>query len=185
MGHRPVPALALSGSGPAATSWEGNNPGQEADWGPSGTRERPTGLGIVNLRTREMRIETQTRWGSGLWHVHGSPDGRWAVGDDFARNLYLLDRRSGQLRLLSSGHKDTARDHPHPTFSADGQKLQIQSALLSPDGRAMNIVVIHVPKAWQAEADAAAAQASALPLPLPPPPPPAPTPVPPPSTAPR
>lgn len=147
MGHRPVQGVAAG-----ATSWEGRNPGQEAAWGPAGTRERPTGLGIANLRTREMRIVGQTPSGSGLWHVHGSPDGRWAVGDDFARDLYLIDRRNGRMRLLSSGHKDTARDHPHPTFSPDGRKIQIQSAMLSPDGRAMNIVVIPVPDAWQAEA---------------------------------
>ena len=95
-----------------------------------------------------MRIEAQTPSGSGLWHVHGSPDGRWAVGDDFARNLYLIDRRDGRMRLLSTGHRETARDHPHPTFSADGRRIQIQSAMLAPDGRAMNIVVIHVPPAW-------------------------------------
>ena len=46
MGHRPV-----QGAAAGATSWEGRNPGQEAAWGPSGTRERPTGLGIANLRT--------------------------------------------------------------------------------------------------------------------------------------
>lgn len=149
MGHRPVPGAAPSA--PAGTPWQGANPGQEADWGPSGTREKPSGLGIVNLRTREMRIEAQTPAGSGLWHVHGSPDGRWAVGDDFARNLYLLDRRSGRLRLLSAGHQATARDHPHPSFSPDGRRIQIQSAMLSPDKRAMNIVVIPVPEAWQAE----------------------------------
>jgi len=151
MGHRPVPQAGAAA--PAGTTWEGSNPGQEADWGPSGTREKPTGLAIVNLRTREMRIEAQTPSGSGLWHVHGSPDGRWAVGDDFARNLYLLDRRSGRLRLLSTGHRQTARDHVHPTFSADGQRIQIQSAMRSPDGRDMNIVVIAVPAAWVAEAD--------------------------------
>ena len=156
MGHRPVPVAATThGTAASGTSWQGANPGQEAAWGPSGTREKPTGLAVVNLRTREMRIEAQTPAGSGLWHVHGSPDGRWAVGDDFARNLYLLDRRSGRLRLLSAGHKDTARDHPHPSFSADGRRIQIQSALLSPDGRAMNIVVITIPEAWVTEAVAA------------------------------
>jgi oligogalacturonide lyase len=145
-----VPALAAA-SAPAGTSWQGANPGQEAAWGPSGTREKPTGLGIVNLRTREMRIEAQTPSGSGLWHVHGSPDGRWAVGDDFTRRLVLVDRRNGRMRLLSTGHRDTARDHPHPTFSPDGKRIQIQSAMLAPDGRAMNIVVITVPEAWQNE----------------------------------
>ena len=79
------------------------------------------------------------------------------MGDDFARNLYLLDRRSGRLRLLSTGHLPTARDHVHPTFSADGQRIQIQSAMRSPDGRDMNIVVIAVPAAWLAEVDGPAA----------------------------
>lgn len=148
MGHRPVPALATAAA--AGTSWQGANPGQEAAWGPSGTRAKPTGLGILNLRTREMRIEAQTPSGSGLWHVHGSPDGRWAVGDDFSRRLYLLDRRDGRLRVLSAGHRETARDHPHPTFSADGTRVQFQSAMLAPDGRAMNIVVIRIDDALKA-----------------------------------
>jgi oligogalacturonide lyase len=49
---------------------------------------------------------------------------------------------------LTTGHKTTAADHPHPTFNADGTKIQIQSAMLSEDGRSMNIVVVPVPEAW-------------------------------------
>lgn len=123
-------------------------PGTNDGWGPSGTREHPTGLGIMNLRTREMRIAGQTKSGSGFWHVHGSPDGRWAVGDDFSRNLYLIDRRTDELRLISSGHKETAADHPHPTFSPDSTKFEIQSAMLSEDGRSMNLCVVPVPEDW-------------------------------------
>jgi len=123
-------------------------PGTDDAWGPSGTREHPTGLGIVNLRTREMRIAGQTKRGSGLWHVHGSSDGRWAVGDDFGRNLYLIDRTTDEMMLLSTGHKATAADHTHPTFSPDGTRIQIQSAMLAPDGRSMDICVIPVPEAW-------------------------------------
>ena len=89
MGHRPVPGLPKAGA-PAGTDVQGANPGQDSAWGQTGTREKPTGLAIVNLRTREMTIAGQTPSGSGLWHVHGSSDGRWAVGDDFDRNLYLL-----------------------------------------------------------------------------------------------
>jgi oligogalacturonide lyase len=118
------------------------------DWGACGTREHPTGLAIMNLRTREMHIAGQTPASSGFWHVHGSSDGRWAVGDDFSRNLYLIDRRTDELILLSSGHKETAADHPHPTFSPDGKKIEIQSAMLSKDGRSMNICIIPVPEAW-------------------------------------
>jgi oligogalacturonide lyase len=147
MGHRPVPGV-VDASRPAATDVGGANPGQEDGWGNTGTREKPTGLAIVNLRTREMTIAGQTPKGSGLWHVHGSPDGRFAVGDDFNRDLYLIDRRTREMMLLSAGHKTTARDHPHPTFSPDGRKVQIQSAMLAADGREMNICVVPVPQAW-------------------------------------
>lgn len=122
-------------------------PGTNDAWGPCGTREHPTGLAIVNLRTREMRIAGQTKRGSGLWHVHGSPDGRWAVGDDFGRNLYLIDRTNDEMILLSAGHKATAADHVHPTFSPDGTRIEIQSAMLSADGRSMNICIVPVPAA--------------------------------------
>jgi oligogalacturonide lyase len=140
MGHRKI-GTPTQPADPA-------NPGQEVGWGPSGTREHPTGLGIVNLRTREMIIAGQTPSGSGLWHVNGSSDGRWAVGDDFSRGIYLIDRHTREMILLSTGHKMTASDHPHPTFNADGTKIEIQSAMLSEDNRSMNICIIPVPESW-------------------------------------
>ena len=129
-------------------------PGQEAAWGPAGFPEHPTGVGIVNLRTREMRIVGQVPVGdpgSSIWHVHGSADGRWAVADDFQYRLWLIDRHSGEMILLSdNGHKRTAADHQHPTFSADGTRIEIQSAMLSADGRSMNICIVPVPRSWLA-----------------------------------
>ena len=146
MGHRKIPGTTKSlGEG---TDVGGANPGQDPAWGPSGTREKPTGLAIVNLRTREVIIAGQTKEGSGLWHVSGSPDGRWAVGDDFSRSIYLIDRHTGEMIMLSTGHKPTAADHPHPTMSPDGTRIEIQSAMLSADGRSMNICIIPVPEAW-------------------------------------
>ena len=123
-------------------------PGVNDAWGISGTRAHPTGLAIVNLRTKEMIIAGQTKSGSGLWHVDASPDGRWAVGDDFSRSLYLIDRKTGEMMLLSAGHKSTAADHPHPTFSTDSTRIEIESAMLSEDGRSMNICIIPVPDTW-------------------------------------
>lgn len=151
MGHRKISAITkeIAAKDTAKTvTPDQKNPGQETAWGPSGTREKPTGLGIINLRTREMVIAGQTPSGSGLWHVHGSPDGRWAVGDDFKRNLYLIDRKTSEMILLTTGHKETASDHPHPTFSADSKKIQIQSAMLSDDNKSMNICIVPVPGEW-------------------------------------
>jgi oligogalacturonide lyase len=54
------------------------------------------------------------------------------------------------MKLLTTGHKTTAADHPHPTFNADGTKIEIQSAMLAADGRSMNIVVVPVPEDWLA-----------------------------------
>lgn len=147
MGHRQIAGASASVDGPA-TDVGGANPGQDQAWGDAGTREKPTGLAIVNLRTRQMQIVGQTPTGSGLWHVHGSNDGRWAVGDDFSRSVYLIDRRTREMMLLTTGHKTTAADHTHPTFNADGTKIEIQSAMLSADGRSMNIVVVPVPEEW-------------------------------------
>ena len=146
MGHRQIPGSVLKVAEGTAVS--GANPGQDAAWGKSGTREKPTGLGIVNLRTREMTIAGQTPSGSGLWHVSGSPDGRFAVGDDFSRSIYLIDRHSKEMIMLSTGHKPTAADHPHPTMKPDGTEIEIQSAMLSADGRSMNICIIPVPEEW-------------------------------------
>jgi oligogalacturonide lyase len=140
MGHRKI--------GTSDKPGDPTNPGQETAWGPSGTREKPTGLGIVNLRTREMTIAGQTASGSGLWHVNGSEDGRWAAGDDFSRSIYLINRNTHEMILLSTGHKPTASDHPHPTFSPDGTKIEIQSAMLSADNKSMNICIIPVPEKW-------------------------------------
>jgi oligogalacturonide lyase len=121
------------------------------EWGTAGTREHATGLGIVNLRNREMRIIGQIPTGSGFWHVNGSADGRWAVGDDFSRSLYLIDRRTGEMVMLTTGHKTTAADHPHPTFNAAGTEIEIESAMLSTDNRTMNICIVPVPKSWLAK----------------------------------
>jgi oligogalacturonide lyase len=112
MGHRKI--AGTNKNAEAGTPVSGANPGQEAAWGPSGTREKPTGLGIVN----------------------------------FARNIYLIDRHTNEMILLSAGHKTTAADHPHPTVSPDGTKIQIQSAMLSADNRSMNICIIPIPAEW-------------------------------------
>ncbi|MCK9640253.1 MAG: oligogalacturonate lyase family protein [Prolixibacteraceae bacterium] len=146
MGHRKI----ANSTGETVTGTGGKiaDPGLDPAWGPCGTREKPSGLGIVNINTREMTIVGQIPKGSGFWHVNGSTDGRFAAGDDFERNLYLIDRRTHEMMLLTTGHKATAADHPHPTFSPDGTRIEIQSAMLSADNRSMNICIVPLPQKW-------------------------------------
>ncbi len=93
--------------------------GVDDDWGKAASRLRPTGLGIVNLRTQEIYISGQTKSGSGLWHVHASADGRWAVGDDFARNLWLIDRRTNEM---PADHRSQShRPGPHSSHVQHGR----------------------------------------------------------------
>jgi oligogalacturonide lyase len=126
--------------------------GTKNAWGFAGTGEHPSGLGIVNLRTREMRIVGQVPEGNpgrSVWHVNGSSDGRWAVADDFQYRLWLIDRHSGEMKMLADlGHMTTAADHIHPTFSADCTKIEIQCAMLAANKRTLNICVVPVPEAW-------------------------------------
>ena len=122
-----------------------NLPGTDSSWGPSGTKEHPTGIAVVNLRTRELSLEGQVD-GDSFWHVAGSQDGHWVAGDDFAHDLWLIDRHTKERILLSAGHKPTARDHVHPTFKPDGTEIEIQSAMLSEDGRSMNICIVRLPQ---------------------------------------
>ena len=68
------------------------------------------------------------------------------MGDDLSRSIYLIDRASREMILLSTGHLTTAADHPHPTFSPDGSKIEVQSAVLAEDGRKMSICMIPVPE---------------------------------------
>jgi len=147
-----APAVASGQGGRGQGRGQGNN--DPRAWGPAGGGDHPTGVGIVNLRTREMRIVGQVPVGDpgrSVWHVNGSPDGRWAVADDFQYRLWLIDRHTGEMMLLSdNGHKTTAQDHQHPTFNADSTKIEIQSAMLSENGRSLNICIVPVPKTWLA-----------------------------------
>jgi oligogalacturonide lyase len=129
-------------------------PGANDVWGNSSTGEHPSGVGIVNLRTKEMRIVGQVPIGNpgrSIWHVAGSPNGRWAAADDFQYRLWLIDRTNGEMIMLADvGHKTTAADHIHPTFSMDSTRIEIQTAMIAPDGRALDICVVPVPKTWLA-----------------------------------
>ena len=119
-----------------------------SDWGVAGTKLHPTGVGIVNINTREMRIVGQIPAdspGRSDWHVAGSSDYRWAACDDFAYEVWVFDRKNGEMTLLA-GPQKTGADHIHPTFNGDNTKIEIESALISKDNRSLNICVVPMPK---------------------------------------
>jgi oligogalacturonide lyase len=103
---------------------------------------KPSGVSVVNLRTDEMRVLGQGP-GQGFWHCNGSPDGRWAVADDFNGDVTLIDRRSGEMTVLTTGHV-MKPDHTHPIFSPDSQRVLVQSGRPS-DGEKLDLMVIDVP----------------------------------------
>jgi oligogalacturonide lyase len=118
-------------------------------------RTKPTGLVSIDVRTDEVRVLGQVDVkgtvtgrdgkvaGQGFWHCNGSPDGKWAVGDTFAGNVYLIHVPTGEITLLTTGHKD-APDHPHPTFSPDSSKILIESGLLH-NFTNLNLMTIAIP----------------------------------------
>ncbi len=114
-------------------------------------REKPTGIAVINLRTNLMKLYGQVedqppgaRGTGGFWHSNGSPDGRWLVGDTFAGNVWLIDRRNGKQTLLTTDHK-MKPDHTHPTFSPDSTRILIQSGHFT-DGKSLDLMVIPIPE---------------------------------------
>ena len=79
--------------------------------------KKPYGIAYITLQDRTLHILNQRKY----WHVGGSPDGKWAVGDTFNGEIYLINGDTGEARLLTQGHRPRgATVHPHPSFSPDG-----------------------------------------------------------------
>lgn len=81
---------------------------------------KPYGIAYVCVEDRSLHILDQRKY----WHVGASPDGKWAVGDTFDGEIYLINGDTGQPRLLTQGHRPRgATVHPHPSFSPDGSSV--------------------------------------------------------------
>lgn len=117
-------------------------------------REKPTGIAVINTRTNSMKIISQIDedMGDGLlggfWHCNGSPDGRWAVGDTFKGNVYVIDRHNAAQHLLTTDHK-MKPDHTHPIFSPDSKRVLIQSGHLT-DGKRLQLMTVEIPASFSA-----------------------------------
>jgi oligogalacturonide lyase len=117
-------------------------------------RKRPTGIAVLNLRTGAMNVLGQVdesvggsaefHGPGGFWHCNGSRDGRFAVGDTFLGNVWLINRADGRRVLLTTDHK-MKPDHCHPSFHQAGDRILIQSGKWT-EGKKLQLVVVPVPE---------------------------------------
>ena len=127
-------------------------------------RKAPTGILVVSLRDdtidhlgqipiqdfaraeianfRDPNIPSDRTSTGGYWHNAVTYDGRLAAGDDFDGNVWLIDRRNGKRTVLTTGHR-MRPDHTHPSFSADGKRILIQSGMLA-DGKKLALAIVPV-----------------------------------------
>ncbi len=108
----------------------------EAWWGPDRAiftiwpydeerKKKPHGILSADLKTGKTQLHYQYP----AWHTHGSPDGKWIMGDDFDRNIWLIEAKSGERRLLTQGHKGGGHDtHPHASFTPDSRGIVFNSS---------------------------------------------------------
>jgi oligogalacturonide lyase len=127
-------------------------------------RKAATGILVVNLRDdtidhlgqipiedfrrselvnfKDPNIPQDRTSTGGFWHNAVDYGGRWAAGDDFDGNVWLIDRKTNKRSLLTTGHR-MRPDHSHPSFSADGRRILIQSGMLA-DGQRLGLMVVPI-----------------------------------------
>lgn len=103
-------------------------------------RRKPHGAVSISRKDGAVVIHNQHPY----WHVAGSPDGKYAVADTFAGELWLINIQKGKRKLLTQGHRPAeSKPHPHPSFSPDGKRILFCSGRWgNPD-----LVTVEVP-AW-------------------------------------
>lgn len=88
-------------------------------------RKKPYGIASVSLSDFSHQIDDHNPY----WHVCGTPDGKYAVGDTFDGELILIDIHSGQRRLLTKDHRSPgARSHQLQSISPDGKRILFVSS---------------------------------------------------------
>ncbi|MCP4645758.1 MAG: hypothetical protein GY851_35260 [bacterium] len=101
----------------------------------------PHGIVSADMETGTPTVHSQYP----AWHTHGSPDGAWAVGDDFDRNLWLVCVETGERRLLTQGHLgEGCKTHPHPSFTPDGKGVAFNSSRKGTE----DIMLVTIPE-WE------------------------------------
>ena len=113
-----------------------------------------SGIARINLRTDDVELVGQVELdkdrkaiegqltGRGFWHCNASRDNRWAAGDTFGGNVWLINVQTGQRHWLVSDTK-MKPDHAHPSFSPDGTKVLFQSGHFT-NGKRLNLMMVDI-----------------------------------------
>lgn len=117
-------------------------------------RKQVSGIARINLRTDDVELIGQVEMekdrkamegqltGRGFWHCNASRDNRWAAGDTFGGNVWLMDVETGERHWLVSDTK-MKPDHAHPSFSPDGTKVLFQSGHFT-NGKRLNLMMVDI-----------------------------------------
>lgn len=117
-------------------------------------RKQANGILRINLRTDDVELLGQVEMekdrqaidgqlvGRGFWHCNASRDDRWAAGDTFGGNVWLIDVQTGERHWLVSNTK-MRPDHAHPSFSPDCTKVLFQSGHFT-NGKRLNLMMVDI-----------------------------------------
>jgi len=100
-------------------------------------RKNPTGVKLLNIRNGEAKLLGQAKELGGYWHAFGTPDLKWAVVDTFNGNIYRMNINTGDLKLLTAGHRPNTQSpfssqaHAHQSISPDGKWVLFNSSMLT------------------------------------------------------
>ena len=117
-------------------------------------RKQASGIVRINLRTDDVELIGQVELekdrqaidgqlvGRGFWHCNASRDNKWAAGDTFGGNVWLINVQTGERHWLVSDTK-MKPDHAHPSFSPDGTKVLFQSGHFT-NGKRLNLMMVDI-----------------------------------------
>jgi oligogalacturonide lyase len=105
-------------------------------------REKPSGIAVVHLRTKQMDLLGQTD--EIFWHCNGSPNHCWVVGDTHKGSIFVINRETSERIALTAKHP-MKPDHTHPIFSPDSKRILIQSGILN-GGKSLDLMTVETPQ---------------------------------------
>ena len=111
-------------------------------------RKQASGIFRINLRTDDVEPLGQVELdrdgsmlhGRGFWHCNATRDNKWATGDTFDGNVWIINTLTGERHRIAAGTV-MRPDHAQPSFSPDGTRLLFQSGLFS-GGKRLTLMMV-------------------------------------------